>query len=115
MSKLEELIQKYCPDGVEYRHLGDFCEIRTGKGITKKTVMIVENILSLVVVSPQWGSIIPSTERNTVTISRVGANAGLVSFIDKRFYLNDKCFSVIPSDSTNTKFLYYVLSAKKKR
>ena len=28
MGKLEELIQKYCPDGVEYRHLGDVCNIK---------------------------------------------------------------------------------------
>lgn len=31
MSKIEELIQKLCPNGVEYRKLGDICEIRTGK------------------------------------------------------------------------------------
>lgn len=113
MSRLEELIQQYCPDGVEYKHLGEFCEIKTGKGITKKDSDENGNypIIS--------GGITPmgyyhtfNREGNTVTISRVGANAGLVSFIDKRFYLNDKCFSVIPSDDTHTKFLYYVLSAR---
>ena len=26
MSKLEELIQQYCPDGVEYKHLKDVCD-----------------------------------------------------------------------------------------
>ena len=32
MSKLEELIQKYCPDGVEYKPLSTICKsIRTGK------------------------------------------------------------------------------------
>ena len=30
MSKLEELIQKYCPDGVEYKPLGEICEVLTG-------------------------------------------------------------------------------------
>ena len=113
MSRLEELIQQHCPDGVEYKHLGEFCEIKTGKGITKKDSDENGNypIIS--------GGITPmgyyhtfNREGNTVTISRVGANAGLVSFIDKRFYLNDKCFSVIPSDDTHTKFLYYVLSAR---
>ena len=28
MSKLEELIQQYCPDGVEYKHLGEICNIK---------------------------------------------------------------------------------------
>ena len=31
MSKLQELIQKLCPNGVEYKKQGDFCEIKTGK------------------------------------------------------------------------------------
>lgn len=28
MSKLDELIQQYCPDGVEWKHLGDICKIK---------------------------------------------------------------------------------------
>ena len=28
MSKLDELIQQYCPDGVEWKKLGDICDIR---------------------------------------------------------------------------------------
>lgn len=47
---------------------------------------------------------------NTVTISRVGAYAGFVTFQDKKFYLNDKCFSIIPNDNKLIpKFLYYSL------
>ena len=30
MSKIEELIQQYCPDGVEYVKLGEVCEVLTG-------------------------------------------------------------------------------------
>ena len=113
MSKLEELIQQYCPDGVEWKHLEEFCEIKTGKGITKKdsdengTYPIISGG-----VTPMGYYHIFNREGKTVTISRVGANAGLVSFIDKRFYLNDKCFSIIPSNGTNAKFLYYILSAR---
>jgi len=113
MSKLEELIQKYCPDGVEYVKLSDFCEIKTGKGITKKDSDDKgEYPIISGGVTPMGHYHIYNREGNTVTVSRVGANAGLVSFIEKRFYLNDKCFSVIPSNNTNTKFLYYLLSAK---
>ena len=31
MSHLEELVQTFCPDGVEYRKLGGICQIATGK------------------------------------------------------------------------------------
>ena len=39
MSKLEELIQELCPDGVEYKPLGDICIVsgRIGfRGYTKQ-------------------------------------------------------------------------------
>ena len=113
MSKLEELIEQYCPDGVKWKHLEEFCEIKTGKGITKKDSN--ENGTYPIIsggVTPMGYYHIFNREGRTVTISRVGANAGLVSFIDKKFYLNDKCFSIIPSNGTNTKFLYYILSAR---
>ena len=35
MSKLEELIQQYCPDGVEYVRLGDVLSVNRGKRLTK--------------------------------------------------------------------------------
>jgi len=54
-------------------------------------------------------------DENTVTISRVGANAGFVSFISSKFYLNDKCFSVIPftdvQDKISNKYLFYYLKS----
>ena len=31
MSKIEDLIKQYCPDGVEWKKLGDVCDITTGK------------------------------------------------------------------------------------
>ncbi len=32
MSRLDELIKQYCPNGVEYKHLAEVCEIRSGWG-----------------------------------------------------------------------------------
>ena len=36
MSKLDELIQELCPDGVEYRQLGDIATISRGGSLQKK-------------------------------------------------------------------------------
>lgn len=111
MSKLKELIQKHCPNGVKYKKLGDFCEIKTGKGITKSdatlggTYPIISGGQS-----PMGYYHTFNREANTVTISRVGAYAGFVNYIKELFYLNDKCFSVIPtSEKVSTLFLFYVL------
>lgn len=35
MSKIEELIQKYCQDGVEYKRFGDIATLEKGKGLQK--------------------------------------------------------------------------------
>lgn len=110
MSKINELIVKYCADGVDWKQLGEFCEIKTGKGITK----IQGNINGLYPIisggkQPMGYFDTYNRDANNVTISRVGANAGFVSFIKDKFYLNDKCFSVIPKDALNKKYLYHYL------
>ncbi len=114
MNKIQQLIQQFCPDGVEWKELGDTCEIKTGKGITKNDGS--DNALFPII----SGGKVPmgyfhnfNRSENTVTISRVGANAGYVSFVSVKFYLNDKCFSIIPTIKNkhqfNTKFLFYFL------
>lgn len=112
MSRIDQMIKELCPEGVENKKIGAICEIKTGKGITK-TDASADGIYPII-----SGGIEPmgfykefNREANTVTVSRVGANAGTVLFNTKRFYLNDKCFSVIPIKeySINTKFLYYYL------
>lgn len=115
MNRIEKLIKEKCPDGVRRVRLGEVCNIKTGKGITKSDASAdgVYPIIS--------GGIEPmgyykefNREANTVTVSRVGANAGIVLFNTRKFYLNDKCFSVIPiiEHSIIAKFLYYYLHYK---
>ena len=112
MSKINNLIKELCPKGVIYKSLGSFCDIKTGAGVTKKD--IVENGKYIII----SGGILPmgmcdKTNRkgNTVTIARAGT-AGFVNFIKDDFYLNDKCFSVIPKEENiiDNKYLYYSLS-----
>jgi type I restriction enzyme S subunit len=116
MSKIEELIMQLCPDGVAFKTLGETCEIKTGKGITKNqgNEKAVYPIIS--------GGKDPmgyfdnyNRLENTVTVSRVGANAGFVNFINTKFYLNDKCFSILPTvkfeKQIESKFLFYFLKS----
>ena len=112
MSKLDELIEEWCPDGVRREKLGLLCEIKTGKGLKQKEC--IEDGKYPVISggkTPMGYYSEYYREANNVTISRVGANAGFVLFITERFYVNDKCFAVIPykEDVILTKFLYYCL------
>lgn len=38
MSKIDDLINQLCPDGVEYKRLGDVADIVRGKGLSKSVV-----------------------------------------------------------------------------
>lgn len=117
MSKLQELINKLCPNGVEFKPLGEVCEIKTGKGITKNDATGGGNYP---IISGGQTPMGYYHEYNrgpkTVTISRVGAYAGFVSFIEEPFYLNDKCFSIIPIKDfqtlINSRFLFHHLKNK---
>ena len=120
MSKIKELINELCPDGVEFLSLGDICEIKTGKGIIRKD-SIEDGEFPIVSGGKEPMGMYHSANRqaNTVTISRVGANAGFVNFIDVDFYLNDKCFSAIPikkyKDKLDSKFLYEYLKSNEQK
>ncbi len=100
---------------VEWKKLGEVCEIKTGRGITQKDCSedgqypVISGGQTPMGMYHQY-----NRESKTVTISRVGAYAGYVSFINERFYLNDKCFSIIPFDNSvlNNKYLYSVLKGQ---
>ena len=116
MSKLEDLIKRLCPDGVEFKRLGEVCEIKTGKGITQKDCSeIGEYPVYSGGKEPMGFYHDYNRSENTVTVSRVGAYAGYVNFVIKKFYLNDKCFSVIPTHKgIDSKYLFYKLKSIEK-
>lgn len=41
MSRLDELIAELCPDGVEYKELGEIGELIRGAGLQKKILWIM--------------------------------------------------------------------------
>lgn len=114
MGKIEELIERLCPEGVISAKLGEVCEIKTGKGITQKDCSDSGKYPVYSGGKEPMGYYKDCNRKgNTVTISRVGANAGFVNYVAEDFYLNDKCFSVIPKERNSVLpvFLYYKLKA----
>lgn len=103
---------------VEWKKLGEVCSIKTGKGITKKDAATDGRYPIISGGKTPMGYIdVFNRQANTVTVSRVGANAGFVSYIMECFYLNDKCFSAVPKESCLVigRFLYYALKSQEKR
>ena len=117
MSRIEELINRLCPDGVEFKKLGEICTIKTGKGITKANAVhggiypIISGGQSPMGYYSEW-----NRDAYTITISRVGAYAGFVNYIKEKFYLNDKCFSIIPSkENIYPYFLFFILKGMEEK
>ena len=117
MSKLQELIQKLCPKGVEYSSLGKYIDIYTGIQFNKKDMSEVGTYPVL------NGGINPSgfTEKfneqeNTITISQGGASAGYVNWMKCKFWAGAHCFIVKPNiNILNKRYLYFLLKNSEQR
>ncbi len=111
MSKLKNLIEKLCPNGVEYRQLGDnrVSIMQRGTSLTKKDSK--EGVYPVI-----SGGKIPAFYCNrfnrdgeTITIAGSGAGAGYVQYWNERIFVCD-AFSVKGVNDVSTKYLYYCLT-----
>ncbi|WRD56869.1 restriction endonuclease subunit S [Helicobacter pylori] len=110
MHKIERLLQTLAPKGVEFRKLGEVCEIIRGKRITKKEILdkgkypVVSGGIGFMGYLNEY-----NREKNTITIAQYGT-AGFVNWQNQKFWANDVCFSVIPKETLINRYLYYVLT-----
>lgn len=114
MSKLEELIKRLCPDGVEYKTLGEVAQIKRGVRLIKKQLK-TEGMYPV-----YQNSSIPlgyydnyNCAENTTMIITAGA-AGDILFSNKKFWAADDCFCFICDEFLDAKFLYYTLTSQQK-
>lgn len=111
MSKLQELIKQYCPNGVEYKKLGELISIYTGVQFNKRD-MNEQGMYPVI-----NGGINPSgfvdnynEEASTITISQGGASAGYVAWQYQPFWAGAHCFVVkIISDKLLNRYLFFFL------
>ena len=86
MSKLNELINRLCPDGVQYKMLSDLC-MTLQKG-TLKTNELLENGKYPVINSGRefYGMYNKfNNEKNACTLAARGEYAGFVNYLDINF------------------------------
>ncbi len=110
MNHIERLLQTLAPKGVEFRKLGEVCEIIRGKRVTKKEILdkgkypVVSGGIGFMGYLNEY-----NREENTITIAQYGT-AGFVNWQNQKFWANDVCFSVIPKETLINRYLYYVLT-----
>lgn len=118
MNKLDELIQTLCPDGVEYKTIGEITNISRGKVMSKDYLR--ENKGEYPVYSSQTenngmlGAITTyAYDGEYLTWTTDGANAGTVFYRTGKFSITNVCGLIDnTSSNVNTKYLYYVLNKR---
>jgi type I restriction enzyme S subunit len=101
LSKIREYID------IEYKTLGEVCEINQGEQLTKKE--IINGLYNVI----GGGKIIgthntKNRDGSEITLTRVGDIN--INYINEPYYLTDNCFSLKSIiDNISTKYLYYYL------
>ena len=115
MSKLEELIQELCPNGVVYQQLGDVVD-SLKKGTLKTTDLIEDGIYPVINSGKTfYGKYNDyNNDGNAITFASRGEYAGYVNYIDEKFWAGGLCYPYRTKANSNldTKFLYYFLKEK---
>ena len=116
MSELDELIEKLCPNGVEYYTLDNVCSINTGNQLNKSKLLdnakypVINGGVNL---SGYWHEY--NTNKDTIIISQGGASAGYVNFMGMPFWAGAHCYVVKKeSNKINYRYLYHFLKSKEK-
>lgn len=102
-------MQKYCPDGVEFRKLGEICEVLRGKRLTKKELSdkgkypVFHGGIEPLGYYNQYNRNANTTMViNTGSVGEVG-----YSFVD--FWSSDGTFTINTPEYINDRFIYFYL------
>lgn len=111
MSKLNDLINKLCPDGVPYKKLGDLC-VSGNKGMLKKNELIPDGKYPVVNGGMNYYGRYNQYNNDTdcfVFSSR--GSAGYVSYQKAPFYAAALCYPFMSSNENiiMTRFMYFFL------
>ena len=109
MNKIDELLKN---EKVEWKKLGEVCEIKRGVRVTKKDLLQNGKYPVVSGGTGYMGYVNNyNREADTITIAQYGT-AGYVKWQVEKFWANDVCFSVYPKDKLSKKFLYHFLLRK---
>ena len=118
MSRLNELIQELCPDGVEFIMLIDICKITIGEFVHKNKQTEEGKYPVFNGGKNHTGYYEEfNNDGNKVIISARGANAGYVNRVFTRYWAGNSCYSISPLNDNylNWLFLYYSLKNEEKK
>lgn len=118
MSKIEDLIRQFCPDGVEYVKLGNVCKtLQKGTLTTKELVEPDGNNYPVINSGRELYGYYPkfNNEGDAITVAARGEYAGYITYFSERFWAGGLCYPYRSSSSAlSTKFIFYYLKSRQK-
>ena len=121
MTKLEQLIEELCPNGVEYTTVGECCNISAGGDVPKDrfskektdfySIPIISNGIGENALYGYTDS--PKITENAVTVAARGT-IGYAEYRDYPYYPIIRLLSLIPKnpEKMSAKFLFYSLQGR---
>lgn len=115
MSRLDELIQELCPDGVEYKRIDEICDISRGRVMSKDYIQANQGeypvYSSQTENDGELGKISSfDYEGEYLTWTTDGANAGSVFYRNGRFSITNVCGLLkVNKDDVITRYIYHSL------
>lgn len=132
MTKLDELIQQLCPDGVKYKALGEICKLVTGATPSKtnaaywengtipwmssgevnlKRVAATEKKITQLGYEKNSTTIVPK-HSVVIALAGQGKTRGKAAITEIELCTNQSLCSMICNENLDYKFLYYILDGK---
>ena len=112
MSKLSEMIARLCPNGVEYKKLGDVARICRGVRVVRKDLIdngkyaVYQNSLK-----PLGYFNEANVKGGTAFVIGAGA-AGEVGYSEQDFWAADDCYYIDGGDQLIGRYVYYCLTSR---
>ena len=110
MTHIEQMIQDMCPNGVEFKTLGEVCEMKRGSTITANQAEEGDIPVIAGGQKPAYFHNQSNREGKNITVAGSGAYAGYVAYWEQPIFVSD-AFTVTPKEaSLDIKFVYYFLT-----
>lgn len=108
MSKLQDLINSLCPNGVEFKPLGEVCDFKRGDTLSSKDAIDGDVPVMAGGQKPSCYHNVANRKGETIVVAGSGAYAGFVTYWNIPVFVSD-AFSVNPSNCLLPKYVFYFL------
>jgi len=109
MSRLKELIDQFCSDGVEYKKLGEVVSLERGKRVVRKQLSETEGYPVYQNSLTPLGYYYQSNYPKDSTFIIVAGAAGEIGYSDKDFWAADDCFVIVCPEHVSSRYIYHFL------